>query len=178
MYKSQSSVIGVEVDCNDFQASAKLRNGRPLSPPPQDISKSYHQMMVYIPYNHIEGYQPVVYNQTNEYYRYHHNQINKKYIDTLYHKTTTHLEEQYTNSNVQHGQQRIVGKAPYPNNYQHLTPPSRSESPMLGNYSMARSTQTTGSCMPPCNYYPGKNLLASKKLFFYSRKSTTCVIFL
>lgn len=51
----------------------KIRNGRPMSPPPQEMSKTYHQTMVYIPYNHIEGYQPFMntnnYQAANEYYR-------------------------------------------------------------------------------------------------------------
>nr|CAI5857965.1 unnamed protein product [Callosobruchus analis] len=132
VYKTQSFI---EMDCNDYQRVTKqLRNGRALSPPPQDISKNYHQTMVYIPYNHIEGYHPVAY-QTNEYYRYNQNQINKKYIDTIYHhKMTTHMEEQYCNSNMPHIQKvaAITTKGSYPANYQHLAPSSRSESPLFG----------------------------------------------
>ncbi|VEN38397.1 unnamed protein product [Callosobruchus maculatus] len=154
VYKTQSFI---EMDCNDYQRMTKqLRNGRALSPPPQDISKNYHQTMVYIPYNHIEGYHPVAY-QTNEYYRYNQNQINKKYIDTIYHhKMTTHMEEQYCNSNLPHIQKvtAITTKGPYPANYQHLAPSSRSESPLFGGtYSTARATQTAVGCIPSCNLY-------------------------
>ncbi|CAH1962301.1 unnamed protein product, partial [Acanthoscelides obtectus] len=154
VYKTQSYI---EMDCNEYQHVPKqLRNGRAMSPPPQDISKNYHQTMVYIPYNHIEGY-PVAY-QTNEYYRYNQNQINKKYIDTIYHhKMTTHMEEQYCNSNMPHIQKMtaVTTKVPYPANYQHLAPSSRSESPLFGGTygSTARATQTAVGCIPSCNLY-------------------------
>lgn len=127
--------------CGDYyhQSLPRNRNGRPQSPPPLDVSKNYHQTMVYIPYNHIEGYQP-----PNPYYAQNEvcytrvsnqNQINKRYIDPA-----------YANEEQHH----------YP-----LPPPkhlirvsyssqmgNRSESPLPGQFLTARSTQT------PCNYYP------------------------
>lgn len=35
-------------------------SGRPESPPPMEVARNYHQTMVLIPYNHIEGYHPGV----------------------------------------------------------------------------------------------------------------------
>ncbi|CAH1105129.1 unnamed protein product [Psylliodes chrysocephalus] len=144
--------IGVEVDCLQ-----KLRNNRPLSPPPQEVSRTYHQTMVYIPYNHIENYQqpqplPASNYQTNEYYRYGQNQINKKYIEPVYQQKMHHVDEQYCNTNGHHN---LITKNPYANNYQPMLVPSRSESPLMGNYSMARSTQTSSSvgCMTGCTFY-------------------------
>lgn len=50
-----SSVVRMGNDY--YQSLPRQRNtGRPQSPPPMDMSKQYHQTMVYIPYNHIEGY--------------------------------------------------------------------------------------------------------------------------
>lgn len=135
-------VMRIGSDCSDYyhQSLPRNRNGRPQSPPPLDVSKTYHQTMVYIPYNHIEGYQP-----PNPYYTQNEmcytrvtnqNQINKRYIDP----TFVGDEHQY-----------------------HLPPPkhlirvsyssqmaNRSESPIPGQFSTARSTQTPSTC----NYYP------------------------
>lgn len=65
-------------------------------------------------------------------------------------------DNQYGNSNMVPAAHKLVTQKPYPNNYQpHLVASSRSESP-LGNFSIARSTQTSVACMSSCNYYPGK----------------------
>ncbi|KAG5889456.1 hypothetical protein JTB14_016436 [Gonioctena quinquepunctata] len=154
VYKTQTSVIGVEIDC---QTMPKNRNGRPMSPPPQELSRNYHQTMVYIPYNHIESYQPVVASnpyQNNDYYRY--NQMNKKYIEPIYQQKLPPMDEQYCNSNVP--QHKVLTKSPYPNNYQPLLVPTcRSESPLSGNFAMARSTQTSMACLSSCNYYQSES---------------------
>ncbi|CAH1118009.1 unnamed protein product [Phaedon cochleariae] len=151
VYKTHSAVIGVEIDC---QTLPKNRNGRPLSPPPQEMSRNYHQTMVYIPYNHIEGYQPVITAnayQTNDYYRYSQNQVNKKYIEPVY-QQKMQAEDPYCNSNVP--THKLLSKSHYSNNYQPLlVPASRSESPSMGNYAMARGTQTPAGCVTSCNYY-------------------------
>ncbi|XP_057653076.1 uncharacterized protein LOC130891960 [Diorhabda carinulata] len=152
-YKTQ---VGMEIDC---QAYPKYRNNRPLSPPPQELSKTYHQTMVYIPYNHIESYQqpnPNPY-QTNEYYRY--NQINKKYIEPVYQQKMTFIDDQYATTNGQH---KFITKTPYMNSYQPMLVPSRSESPLMGNYSMARSTQTSVGCLSGCSFYQVPSTLRYK----------------
>ncbi|CAG9859520.1 unnamed protein product [Phyllotreta striolata] len=140
--------VGVEIDC-----LATYRSGRPMSPPPQEVSRTFHQTMVYIPYNHIETYQqppPAAVNyQTNEYYRYNQNQINKKFIEPVYQKV--HHGEEYCSSNGQH--HKVLAKNPYSGGYQPMLVPSRSESPLMGSYSMARSTQTSVGCMSGCNFY-------------------------
>ncbi|XP_074040544.1 uncharacterized protein isoform X2 [Leptinotarsa decemlineata] len=149
VYKTQSSVIGVEIDC---QSMPKIRNGRPMSPPPQDLSRNFHQTMVYIPYNHIESYEPANVYQTNDYYRYNQNQMNKKYVEPIYQQKMAHVDDPYCNSNVH--QTRVQAKNVYANNYQPLlVTSSRSESPLMGNYAMARSTQTSMACLSSCNYY-------------------------
>ncbi|XP_028146995.1 uncharacterized protein LOC114340427 isoform X2 [Diabrotica virgifera virgifera] len=146
VYKAQ---VSVELDCHNLQ---KYRSNRPLSPPPQEISRTYHQTMVYIPYNNIESYQQPIPSspyQTNEYYRYNQNQINKKYIEPIYQQKMPMVEEQYCNTNGQ----KVMAKPPYPTNYQPMMVPSRSESPLMSNYSMARSTQTSVGCMSGCSFY-------------------------
>lgn len=123
--------------------TVRTNNGRPQSPPPLEMSKTYHQTMVYIPYNHIEPIPPQThpyYHQSNDYARVtNQNQINKRYIEPIY-------------------QQRIdpmLGKpvVPRPNGQQqHFLNCSRSESPLPGQFSTARSTQTPSATS--CNYYP------------------------
>nr|XP_022914286.1 uncharacterized protein LOC111424825 [Onthophagus taurus]XP_022914287.1 uncharacterized protein LOC111424825 [Onthophagus taurus] len=111
------------------------RNSRPLSPPPQEVSKNYHQTMVYIPYNHIEGYQHNYYNTPKECYARvsNQNQINKRYIEAY------RVEDHYSKPILR--QQQVV--------YQ-----QRSESPQF-HQSTARSTQTP-SVVSSSNYsiYP------------------------
>ncbi|XP_076270715.1 uncharacterized protein LOC143202797 isoform X2 [Rhynchophorus ferrugineus] len=151
---------------NDYYQSVPInrqRNGRPQSPPPMDMSKQYHQTMVYIPYNHIEGYQPVQY--------YHHtgspdyvsrvssqNQINKRYIEPVYQsRMHHHVDDHHYNPNVMAPPMppKTLTRVPYPNGQPppHLMA-SRSESPLPGQFSTARSTQTPAPSMSSCGYYP------------------------
>ncbi|XP_060517058.1 uncharacterized protein LOC132696321 [Cylas formicarius] len=149
---------------NDYYHSLpRQRNGRPQSPPPMDMSKSFHQTMVYIPYNHIEGYQPVAY--------YHHtgnadyvtrvssqNQINKRYVEPIYQsRTHQHPDEHHYNSNaVPPIPPKPVARAPYHGNQPppHILASNRSESPLPGQFSTARSTQTSAPVLSTCGYYP------------------------
>ncbi|XP_066139184.1 uncharacterized protein [Euwallacea fornicatus] len=153
---------------NDYYQSLPLnrqRNGRPQSPPPTDMSKQYHQTMVYIPYNHIEGYQPVQY--------YHHagasdyatrvsshNQINKRYAEPIYQsRVHHHAEDHHYNPNaVPPVPPKAMNRVSYPNGQPppppHVMGGSRSESPLPGQFSTARSTQTPGHTMSTCGYYP------------------------
>lgn len=136
-------VMRVGSGCGDYyhQSLPRNRNGRPQSPPPLDVSKTYHQTMVYIPYNHIEGYQP-----PNPYYAQndmcytrvtnHQNQINKRYIDPAY----TNEEHHYP---LPPPKQLI--RVSYSNQMA-----NRTENLLPGQFSTARSTQTPSTC----NYYP------------------------
>lgn len=125
--------------CTEYYASLpRTRNGRPQSPPPLEMSKTYHQTMVYIPYNHIEGYQP--YYQSNDYSRVsNQNQINKRYIEPIY-QQRIHVEDHHY--------------PPIPMKPMVRLPlMTRSESPVPGQFSTARSTQTLPTAS--CTYYPG-----------------------
>lgn len=155
-----SSVVRMGNDYYQSLPVNRLRNGRPQSPPPMDMSKQYHQTMVYIPYNHIEGYQPVQY--------YHHtgsndyvsrvssqNQINKRYVEPVYQsRVHHHVEDPYSTSMVPPVPPKTLSRVPYPNGQ---PPPhmmgSRSESPLPGQFSTARSTQTPAPTMSTCGYY-------------------------
>lgn len=56
----QAPVVRIGGACRDLYSTLpnRSRTGRPASPPPMEMSRSYHQTMVLIPYNRIEGYQP------------------------------------------------------------------------------------------------------------------------
>lgn len=136
-------VMKVGGGCGDYyhQTLPRNRNGRPQSPPPLDVSKTYHQTMVYIPYNHIEGYQP-----PNPYYAQNEvcytrvsnqNQFNKRFIDPTY----VGEEHHYSLPPPKH-----LIRVSYTNQMA-----NRSESPLPGQFSTARSTQTPSTCN---NYYP------------------------
>ncbi|XP_030767897.1 uncharacterized protein LOC115891547 isoform X2 [Sitophilus oryzae] len=155
----------VSNDCYQSVPVSRQRNGRPQSPPPMDMSKQYHQTMVYIPYNHIEGYQPVQYYQHAGSPDYvsrvsSQNQINKRYIEPIYQsRIHHHMEEHHYNPNmmppIPPKAIGMRGMPPYPNGQPpppHLLS-NRSESPLPGQFSTARSTQTPAPTMSVCGYY-------------------------
>lgn len=212
------TVVRVGGGCSDFYQSLprQNRNGRPQSPPPLEVSKNFHQTMVYIPYNHIDGYQspnpyytvrgvgqgtdPCYATVTNQ------NQINKRFLEPIYHNQRgaqqslqQGIHQQGVQSGMQHqqgvhsqgghpqgihsqgvhplgaisqGLQHTQGHEehlysstqmlakprlayPNPGNYDgSVRMSSRSESPLPGQFSTARSTQTPGATMATCNYYP------------------------
>lgn len=156
---SYPNVMKVGARCNEMYQSLPRQKGggRPLSPPPSEVSRTYHQTMVYIPYNHIEGCQGGV--QSNVYYQHsdyarvsNQNQINKRYIDPIYQQRFhMHVEDHhyhYNSSVMTSNPPKQMIRIPYP-----LQQPgvNRSESPMSSQYSTAaRATQTP---VPNCNYY-------------------------
>ncbi|KAJ8964243.1 hypothetical protein NQ314_005030 [Rhamnusium bicolor] len=160
---SYSSVVGGDVACNEYYHYSLPRpryNNRPLSPPPQDISKTYHQTMVYIPYNHIEGYQSVVspnsYYQTNEVIRVsNQNKINKRYVEPIYSQRIHHVEGHSCNPNIVPTYSQKIGKPSFLNTQPPLSTSGRCESPLLGQFSTARSTQTSATSLSTCNNYHG-----------------------
>lgn len=140
--------------CSDYYQSLprQNRNGRPLSPPPQEVSKNYHQTMVYIPYNHIDGYQsPNPYYTVDCYARVtNQNQINKRFIEPVY-QSQRMVNQPHDEHLYQTAPMMQKPRLPYPSNHI-LT--SRSESPLPGQFSTARATQTPAPNMSSCNYYP------------------------
>lgn len=145
---SPQPVMRVGGGCNEYyQSLPRARTGRPQSPPPQEVSKNYHQTMVYIPYNHIEGYQqPTYYSNEQVYSRVsNQNQINKRYIEPVYQSriSQAHLEDHYATM--------PKTRVPFVASTNHL---NRSESPLPGQFSTARSTQTPAATLTACNYYP------------------------
>lgn len=134
---------------------AKIK-GRPESPPPLDVARNFHQTMVYIPYNHIETYHTACSGSPNTHYASssssgsekcyvrvaNQNQINSRFTEPLYHNQPRIVT-------VEHGAKPLARPTP-----PHISS-SRSESPLPGQYSTARSTQTpvVASTMPTCNYY-------------------------
>ncbi|CAH1134001.1 unnamed protein product [Ceutorhynchus assimilis] len=153
-----SSVIRMGNDCYQSLPVNRQRHDRPHSPPPMDMSKQYHQTMVYIPYNHIDGYQPVQYYHSDYVARVsNQNQINKRYVEPVYQSRVAaqahhhHLEEHHYNPKV--------NRIPYNNGQipvvQHVMAGGRSESPLPGQFSTARSTQTPAATVGTCGaYYP------------------------
>ncbi|XP_044753027.1 uncharacterized protein LOC123312586 isoform X2 [Coccinella septempunctata] len=154
------AVMKVGARCNEMYQSLPRQksNGRPLSPPPSEVSRTYHQTMVYIPYNHIEGCQggvsSNVYYQHSDYARVsNQNQINKRFIDPIYQQRFhMHVEDHhyhYNSSVMTSNPPKQMVRIPY-------TPQphganARSESPLPGQFSTAaRATQTP---VPNCNYY-------------------------
>lgn len=147
-------VVRIGGNCSEYYQSLprQSRNGRPLSPPPLEVSKTYHQTMVYIPYNHIEGYQsPSLYYSTDPGYGRvtNQNQINKRYLEPIYHSQTkvSQGQEEHIYQTIQ------KHRVPYPTPPTHLIT-SRSESPLPGQFATARSTQTPAAIMSTCSYYP------------------------
>ncbi|KAL3283354.1 hypothetical protein HHI36_006502 [Cryptolaemus montrouzieri] len=152
------TLMKVGTRCNDIYQSLPRQksNGRPLSPPPLEMSKTYHQTMVYIPYNHIEGCQgamsPNVYYQQSDYARVsNQNQINKRFIEPIYQQRFhMHVEDHHYNSSMvtSSAPPKQMVRIPYPPQPHGVN--SRSGSPLPGQFSTARSTQTP---VPNCNYY-------------------------
>lgn len=155
-----SPVVRIGGGCGDYyQAVPRNRNGRPQSPPPLEVSKNYHQTMVYIPYNHIEGYQPTAL-PPNPYYPQNdvcyarvsnQNQINKRYSDSTY--ATQHIDEHHYQPNAVSLPPKQMIRVTYSNQQTHLVN-SRGESPLPGQFSTARATQTPAAAVSTCNYYP------------------------
>lgn len=151
--------------------ASKSRNGRPESPPPFDVAKNIHQTMVYIPYNHIEPYQPNCASPNPQYASndkcyarvVNQNQINNRYIEPVYlnQPRMNHphpVEEVHYQLNAIKQIPKPAMRLPYPlpnsSTQPHLIS-SRSESPLPGQFSTARSTQTSAPVMSTCNnYYP------------------------
>lgn len=152
-------VVRVGGGCSEYyQSLTRSRNGRPQSPPPLEVSKNYHQTMVYIPYNHIEGYQPSAMSPTPYYPQNdvcytrvsNQNQINKRYIDPIY--ASQNLDDHHYQPNIIPLPPKQLIRVTYSNQQTHLVN-SRSESPLPGQYSTARATQTPGAATS-CGYYP------------------------
>lgn len=160
-------VMRIGGGCSEIYQSfqPRTRTGRPESPPPMDMSRSYHQTMVLIPYNRIESFQPgnvspsPMYSSPDQcnYARF----TTKKVPPTQVKRFPEgyaaipprlphpHLDEQ---SYVKMGQKQMI-RVPYsagqPVQVHLMT--SRSESPLPGQFATARATQTPSNC----GYYPG-----------------------
>ncbi|KAF5277765.1 hypothetical protein FQR65_LT03745 [Abscondita terminalis] len=161
-----SPVMRIGGGCSDFYHQAvpsKSRNGRPESPPPFDVARNVHQTMVYIPYNHIESYQPACVSPNPQYTGsekcyarvVNQNQINR-YAEPMYHNQPRMNQPSMIDVNVVKQIPKPVMRLPYPlpnsTSQPHIVN-SRSESPLSGQFSTARSTQTVVPPMPSCNYY-------------------------
>ncbi|XP_050309548.1 uncharacterized protein LOC126745652 isoform X2 [Anthonomus grandis grandis] len=171
MYQRTNANVYVRTNNECYQSLPRQRTGRPHSPPPMDMSRQYHQTMVYIPYNHIDGYQPVQYYQhttgSSEYVSRvsSQNQINKRYVEPVYQSSRVHHhgeEHHHYNPNVVPPPvPPKMNRVSYPNGQappaHHMMAGSRSESPLPGQFSTARSTQTPVPSMSQCGYYPGGN---------------------
>ncbi|KAJ3655139.1 hypothetical protein Zmor_014277 [Zophobas morio] len=154
--QTYSSFMKVGSTCTEYyQSLPRTRNGRPQSPPPLELSKNYHQTMVYIPYNHIEGYQHNPYYQSNDYVRVsNQNQINKRYIEPVYQQRihSSHVDEHHYASNMLPPiPLKPIVRIPLSQQPHLMT--SRSESPVPGQFSTARSTQTPLATASTCSYY-------------------------
>lgn len=139
-----------------YQTYSRPRVGRPHSPPPLELSKNFHQTMVYIPYNHIEGYQQTPYYPSSDYVRVsNQNQINKRYIEPIYQQRipTGHIDEHHYVSNVL-APMPLKPMVRIPMSQPHLLN-SRGESPVPSQFSTARSTQTPLATTSACNFYVG-----------------------
>ncbi|XP_045472277.1 uncharacterized protein LOC123679011 [Harmonia axyridis] len=155
---SYPTVMKVGARCNEtYQSLPRQKSsGRPLSPPPSEVSRTYHQTMVYIPYNHIEGCQTGV--SSNVYYQHsdyarvsNQNQINKRYIEPVYQQRFhMHVEDHHYHYNTsvmtQNAPKQLI-RIPYPQQPHSVN--ARSESPLQFT-TAARGTQTP---VPNCNYY-------------------------
>lgn len=168
-----SPVMRIGGGCSEIYHQAipnRTRNGRPESPPPFDVARNIHQTMVYIPYNHIESYQPSCVSpnpqyQTNEkcYARVvNQNQINNRYVEPLYHNQPRMphpavVDEAHYQVSVMKQMPKPMMRLPYPLPTSTAQPHllgSRSDSPLPGQFSTARSTQTSAPSVATCNYYP------------------------
>lgn len=167
-----SPVMRIGGGCSELYHQAipnRNRNGRPESPPPFDVARNVHQTMVYIPYNHIESYQTGClspnpqYSSSDKCYAriINQNQINR-YGDTAFnsHPRMAHpagIDDSHYQVNMLKQVPKSMVRLPYPipnsQAQQHLVG-SRSDSPLPGQFSTARSTQTSVPSMSTCNYYP------------------------
>lgn len=173
----QSPVMRIGGGCSDFYQTlpSRTRTSRPESPPPMDVSRTYHQTMVLIPYSRIEGFQSgnvspnPLYSSPDQcnYARFANkklppNIMNKRYPEPVYHGTlparlshSPHMDDpQYQ---LKMGQKQMI-RVPYSSGQPvqvHLMT-ARSESPLPGQFATARATQTPLVAMSTCNYYsPG-----------------------
>lgn len=151
----------------------RTRTGRPESPPPMDMSRSYHQTMVLIPYNRIEGFQPgnvspsPIYSSSDQcnYARFAtkklpQNQVNKRFPEGFHGTLSPRLPPPHMddpNYQMKIAQKQMI-RVPYtgtgPPVQVHLMT-SRSESPLPGQFATARATQTPSATLANCGYYPG-----------------------
>ncbi|XP_018331288.1 uncharacterized protein LOC108741127 [Agrilus planipennis] len=149
--------------------NAKERGGRPESPPPLDMARTYHQTMVYIPYNHLENYQNHCLSPNTHYVtttnnakcyprNYNQNQINARCSET-YHKTVNYTlagdRVQFQGTAFKQNVKPPL-RVPFSSTVAHPTH-SRSESPLPAQILTARSTQTPCTRMPSCTFYPTIN---------------------
>lgn len=171
-------VMRIGGGCSDFYQTLpnRKRTGRPESPPPMEMSRSYQQTMVLIPYNRIEGYQsgnvsPNPLYSTPEQCNYARfattkkvppNTVNKQYPEPIYHGTlparlrhAPHMEDpQYQLKLAPKQMIRVPYSTGQPVQVHLMT--SRSESPLPGQFATARATQTPSATLTTCNYYnPG-----------------------
>lgn len=162
--------------CSDIYstipAQNRTRTGRPESPPPMDMSRSFHQTMVLIPYNRIEGFQPgnvspnPIYSSSDQcnYARYatatkYPQNPPKRYPEgyASMPRMAHPVHPDDPNYQMKMAQKPIV-RVPYSGAQQpvqvHLMT-SRSESPLPGQFATARATQTPSATLSSCGYYPG-----------------------
>ncbi|KAK4880275.1 hypothetical protein RN001_008421 [Aquatica leii] len=165
-----SPVMRIGGGCSEFYnqpVPVKSRNGRPESPPPFDVARNVHQTMVYIPYNHIESYQPACVSPNPQYVGsekcyarvVNQNQINR-YPEPVYHNQPRVNQPPMIDINVVKQIPKPMIRLPYPLPNSQAQPhiiTSRSESPLPGQFSTARSTQTVVPPMASCNYYQSIN---------------------
>ncbi|KAF5281289.1 hypothetical protein FQA39_LY05175 [Lamprigera yunnana] len=165
-----SPVMRIGSGCNEIchqPVPNKSRNGRPESPPPFDVARNVHQTMVYIPYNHIESYQPACLSPNPQYVSnekcyprvVNQNQLNR-YAEPLYHNQPRVSHPPIIDVNVVKQVSKPTMRLPYPLPNSQTQPHvmnSRSESPLPVQFSTARSTQTAVPPMGTCNYYQTVN---------------------
>lgn len=153
---THSAIIGIEVDYNEyFLPQSRNKHNRPLSPPPQDYSKNYHAM-VYIPYNHIEGYRPII--SSNQYYQANHifksnNLIPENTIcDRFYQQKAYHTEipsSSHILPILNHRSSNMYLKTNQINSNDRY---SSNEPPLIAQTSV-KSTQTLSTPLRASNYF-------------------------
>lgn len=168
-------VMRIGGGCSEIYSTLPVRSrtGRPESPPPMDMSRSYHQTMVLIPYNRIEGFQPgnvspnPIYSSPEQcnYARFSTKKlppaqmVNKRYPEGYHGTLPPRLGHPMEDPQYQMkmGPKQMI-RVPYSAGQPvqvHLMTSSRSESPLPGQFATARATQTPSATLSSCGYYPG-----------------------
>lgn len=145
-HQSYSFVTNVGAVCTQHYESMKSRYGRAHSPPPLELSKNYHQTVVYIPYNSIDNYQQSPYYSTTYPRVQNQNQINQRFVEPLYQQNVyCNVENHYGTSLLRPTPLRPAVYSPYLQAKSVVTE---------SQYCTTRSSQTPVSTMSPCNYCP------------------------